>query len=426
MHHREARIIFCGCNRRPGLHIQIYLRPTQPEDAANHAHQSILHVRQLRCLLRTLPVHNNERMVHRSQRSEAIVSAENRVEEALVRSSRSCPKQRIRNRTVRVIHNPDRSSARRRLDIQRHRDRAVGIDGHIRPADVLAKRPAIRCHQSRGWNRRPHAECPGHKTIRGRIRQNRTQISLIRVISNDAPGPHHRLPRFRGVEKTPPGHVLRSARTRGLHRAQHHRTRHGEPEEEQPSSKCHSIFHGHLSWSLLLTGVPHRQGEVAKRYSRLPTKDGIPLKSRNLFPRQRDSPPCVHFKSPQRSAHATAEPQPAARIQEDRHAFANAITLPARPQPDPLRDRQILARRRAPDRALDVERDSDSFHRFPRCRWSPLNSRHSRREDHPRSTRHFGERQVGSLMQSRKEGSPHRTIAGRGKRTGFRLRDEPS
>jgi hypothetical protein len=42
--------------------------------------------------------------------------------------------------------------------------------------------------------------------------------------------------------------------------------------------------------SFLLTGVPYRQGEVAKSCARLPTKYGIPSKRRRMLRRKQHPP----------------------------------------------------------------------------------------------------------------------------------------
>ena len=61
--------------------------------------------------------------------------------------------------------------------------------------------------------------------------------------------------------------------------------------------------------SFLLTGVPYRQGEVAKSCARLPTQYGIPSVRRPMLRRKQHPPRAVHRKTSQYSTDTTGQPQ---------------------------------------------------------------------------------------------------------------------
>src|SRR5579872_329987 len=122
-----------------------------------------------------------------------------------------------------------------------------------------------------------------------------------------------------------------------------------------------------LSWSplsshlFLPTGPTHRQGEVVKRNTRPPTKDGICTENGKMFSREQDAPPGINGETADLPAYATRKAQLASRVKEEQHALADLIALTRRPQANPLGDRNVLARRGATDRFFDVEHDRNRF-----------------------------------------------------------------
>src|SRR5437660_3519938 len=89
--------------------------------------------------------------------------------------------------------------------------------------------------------------------------------------------------------------------------------------------------------------------------------------------RKQDAAPWVDGETPHPAGDATGESQLAQGIQKKKHAFTDAIALPARPQANPLRDGQILAGSGATNRVLDVKSDGDRFHRLPLGRGTARN-----------------------------------------------------
>src|SRR6516165_2965901 len=122
----------------------------------------------------------------------------------------------------------------------------------------------------------------------------------------------------------------------------------------------------HLSaHSFLLTGTPHRQGEIADTNTRPPTNDGIFPKPGNLLWAKLHSTGRIDCKTPQRSSNPAGQPQLACRIKKKHDSLANPIALAHRPQPYPLRDRQISASSCAADGIFHVERDVERRHGLP-------------------------------------------------------------
>src|SRR6266700_2839587 len=91
--------------------------------------------------------------------------------------------------------------------------------------------------------------------------------------------------------------------------------------------------------------------------------------------RKQDAAPRIDVETPHPAGHATGKSQLAWGIKEKKHAFADAVTLAARPQANPLRDGQILSRDRSANRVVNVEGDGDGFHRLTRRGGTPLDSR---------------------------------------------------
>src|SRR5579859_188444 len=144
------------------------------------------------------------------------------------------------------------------------------------------------------------------------------------------------------------------------------------------------------SWSpSLLTGPPHRQGEVAEYCARLPTEDGIPSERCQMFAGKQDSPRRIHCEPPHRRGHTAGQPQLARRIKKQQHPLADAVPLPARPQPNPLRDGQLLAGRRAANRLLDMKRDRDRLDCLPARRRTPRHARDRPGKNDPRRLHHL-------------------------------------
>lgn len=77
---------------------------------------------------------------------------------------------------------------------------------------------------------------------------------------------------------------------------------------------------------------------------------------------KQDTSPRIHVEAPQRSGDRTGQAQLAGRIKEENNAFADAVTLAACPEADPLGDREVFARSCAPHRIVDVKRNFYGLH----------------------------------------------------------------
>ena len=91
MHHgKSGEIVGCG-RRRAGEHIGIDLRPAEPEHAADHPHQAVFHVGELRRLLRALAIDHDECMLVGREGPVIVVASEDGVVVALAGAARPVP-----------------------------------------------------------------------------------------------------------------------------------------------------------------------------------------------------------------------------------------------------------------------------------------------------------------------------------------------
>src|ERR1017187_1082068 len=107
--------------------------------------------------------------------------------------------------------------------------------------------------------------------------------------------------------------------------------------------------------------------------------------------RKQDAAPRVNRETPHASGDAARKPELARRIQKENRAFTGAVALAARPQANPLRDGQILARRGSADRVLNVEGNGNRFDRLARGRRMTCNRNDSAGKDRACSTSDQGE-----------------------------------
>ena len=114
----------------------------------------------------------------------------------------------------------------------------------------------------------------------------------------------------------------------------------------------------------LPTGPSHRQGEVAERNARLSAKHGVCTENRKMLCREQHSPPRVDRETAHLAADAAGKAELASRIQQKKHALAHSIPLAGRPEPDPLRDRDLLTSTGPADRLLDMEADGNDLDRL--------------------------------------------------------------
>src|ERR1700722_9360389 len=90
--------------------------------------------------------------------------------------------------------------------------------------------------------------------------------------------------------------------------------------------------------------------------------------------RKQDAAPDIDCEAAHLPAHAAGEAELTRGIEKKKHAFANAVTLAARPQANPLRNGQVPARSGSANRILDVESDNDGLQRLAMGRGTPRDS----------------------------------------------------
>ena len=120
--------------------------------------------------------------------------------------------------------------------------------------------------------------------------------------------------------------------------------------------RCQLGLHGHLL-SFLLMGLPHRQGEIAESYTRLPTEDGMPSQKGNVLGRQRQRSVCIHRETADWTGNRTGQPEFAARVKEDEDALPYSVSLAAGPHTSPFVDCEFTPRSASPQCILDMEGD---------------------------------------------------------------------
>ena len=78
-----------------GEHVGIDLRPSHAENGADHAHQAVFDVDELRRLLRALAVDHDQGVLVGGGRSVVVVAAEDGIEEALAGVAGAAPSRAL-------------------------------------------------------------------------------------------------------------------------------------------------------------------------------------------------------------------------------------------------------------------------------------------------------------------------------------------
>ena len=104
-------------------------------------------------------------------------------------------------------------------------------------------------------------------------------------------------------------------------------------------------------------GPPHRQGEIAETYTRLPTEDGMPSQQGNVLGRERQRSACIHRETADWTGNRTGQPEFAARVKKDEDALPHAVALAAGPYTSPFVDCEFTPGSASPQCILDMERD---------------------------------------------------------------------
>ena len=110
VHHRKSLIIGAGGRRVTRDHVQVGLRPPQTNRAPQHAHQSVLNIRQLRIGSRADSVDHHQRVHDVPARGEVVGSAIDGVGEALIQVASAFAQNGVGDRSVVVVNNSNRSA----------------------------------------------------------------------------------------------------------------------------------------------------------------------------------------------------------------------------------------------------------------------------------------------------------------------------
>src|ERR1035438_611779 len=179
MHYRKPRKIGAARSWVPRLDVHISLRPSQAKNTSQHAHQSVLNIRQLRTGGGAHSVDHYQRVHDVPGRGEVIRSSIDGVGEAIVRASSAFAQQRIGDRPVVVVNNSDGSGRGGRCNVCRSGDNSFAVGFDVAAVYVFVKMSDLRCGEGSTCNAGPGAEGGGHKSIGLRAGKNRAQVSLV-------------------------------------------------------------------------------------------------------------------------------------------------------------------------------------------------------------------------------------------------------
>ena len=182
VHHRKPRVVVGCCGRFAGDYIQVQLRPTQAKHIAQHSHQPVFHVSELRGLQRALSVDHDQSVQEISARAEVVHASINRVPEAFRSIAGAGAQQRVGHRAVVVVDDSDRGLRGGWGDIGGGGDDPFGVNSDVTSIDIFGKLAGGVCHHGGGRDRRPLQEGAGDEGIGGGVWQDRAQVPLIRVV----------------------------------------------------------------------------------------------------------------------------------------------------------------------------------------------------------------------------------------------------
>lgn len=190
MHQGKSCVIVWGGMQCAGEDIRIDLGPAQTEHAADHAHEPVFDVGQLRRLLGALSVDHDQGVLIGGECAVVVVASEHGIGEALTGGAGTTSHQCVGHGAVKVVNDAYRRGCRRRLNVGRHGDGAISIHDHVGAAYIFRKLAAMICYYRCCRDGSPWAKSVSYEGIGGSIRQNRTEIALIGVISNQSLGPN--------------------------------------------------------------------------------------------------------------------------------------------------------------------------------------------------------------------------------------------
>ena len=193
VHDRKAGKIGSGGRRLPGLYVDIRLRPSQAENAAQETHKTILDVRQLRAGGGADSIDDDECVNYVSRGTEVVGATVDRVGKAVVHASRAGAEERIGNGAVVVVDDADGSSGGGREDIGGAGDRAQTVRLDVAAVDVFGEMPGLGCNEGHSGDCGPCAEGCCYKGVGLRTGEDRAEISLIGEVLHRAIRPDERL-----------------------------------------------------------------------------------------------------------------------------------------------------------------------------------------------------------------------------------------
>src|SRR5437764_9555709 len=142
MHYREAGVVVGGGGGRSGLHVDIQLRPAHAKHVSDHTHKAVLDIGELRRLLRTLAVDDDESVLIRRKRAVVVVPAEHGIIKTLAGVAGAGAEKCVGYSSVVIVYESDGRPGRTRLYVRRYRDCAIRIARDVGTTDVFGQAAA--------------------------------------------------------------------------------------------------------------------------------------------------------------------------------------------------------------------------------------------------------------------------------------------
>ena len=112
MHDRESGIVVGRGSGVAGLHVEVELRPAHAENTADHAHQAVFNVGELRGLQHALAIDDDESVLIGGETSEIVSASEDGIGKALSGAARAGSDQGVGDRAVMIVNNADGGAGR--------------------------------------------------------------------------------------------------------------------------------------------------------------------------------------------------------------------------------------------------------------------------------------------------------------------------
>ena len=198
VHDRKAGVVCGGRLGVVGEHVVIGLRPAQAKDAAEDAHQPILHIRQLRVGGSAHPVDDRNRMNNIATRREIVGTTINGISETIVFISGALAEERVCDGPVEIVDDAERRTGGGRGDVGGRGDDAK-FPLNVAAVDVFSEMAGLRYGQADAGRGSPGSDGGGDKNVGLRVGENRAQVALIGEVLDGSARPEDRLAFDSGV-----------------------------------------------------------------------------------------------------------------------------------------------------------------------------------------------------------------------------------